>query len=68
MAEAEFDLTRSALAVCPIKNCGKTGTPRGIKHHYTSVHAEDENDTLTIAYAAVRPGELKKFKEMMLAS
>lgn len=63
VAEAAFDLSRTAFAICPEAGCGKTGTPRGIKHHYTTVHAKGQKGTLAIAYAAVSKKELVKLQE-----
>lgn len=50
------DLSRTAFTKCPV--CPKTGTPRGIKHHYTTVHAGGVKGTLAVAYAAVSRKDL----------
>lgn len=61
MAASKQDLSRTAFATCPA--CPKTGSPRGIKHHFTSVHAGGEKGRLAIAYAAVSQSDLLKLRE-----
>jgi hypothetical protein len=65
VAEAAFDLSRTAIAQCP--QCPKTGSPRGIKHHFTSMHADGESGRLAIAYAAVSRRDLRRLQETVSA-
>lgn len=43
--------TRKVRIQCP--KCNKEGTIRGIKHHFTSVHADGESGRLAVVLVPV---------------